>query len=352
MDKSKEMKRHIRYSESEKALFLLDQRRLPAEEKWFVCRNVPDLVQAMQKMVIRGAPALGVCAAYGCCLALQGLDDQDQAWKQGLVQRLEYLARARPTAVNLAYVVDRMQEAWLTDTELQPEDLYWVWIKMAKEIHAADIAANQTLGRIGAELLPSRARVMTHCNAGALATGGYGTALGVIRAAKSQGKEPEVIANETRPLLQGARLTAYELQQDGVRVTLACDNAAALLMSKGKVDAVLVGADRIAANGDTANKIGTLGLAILASNYKIPFYVAAPVSTLDAKTWSAEDIPIEQRQEQEVTRLGGQATAPAGVRAHNFAFDVTPASLIQAIITEKGLLEPPFEQSIARALAK
>ncbi|MGM0424222.1 MAG: S-methyl-5-thioribose-1-phosphate isomerase [Thermodesulfobacteriota bacterium] len=346
------MKRHIRYSESEKALFLLDQRHLPTEERWFVCRSVPDLVQAMQKMVIRGAPALGVCAAYGCCLALQGLDEQEQAWKQELAQRLEFLSRARPTAVNLSYVVRRMQDAWLADTELSPEDLYWVWIKMAKEIHAADIAANQTLGRIGAELLPSGARVMTHCNAGALATGGYGTALGVIRAAKSQGKEPQVIANETRPLLQGARLTAYELQQDKIPVTLACDNAAALLMAKGEVDAVLVGADRIAANGDTANKIGTLGLAVLARNYQIPFYVAAPVSTLDAQTSSGEDIPIEQRQEQEVTRLGGRDMAPAGMRAHNFAFDVTSNVFIQAIITEKGLLEPPFEQSIAWALAK
>ncbi|MFP4213115.1 MAG: S-methyl-5-thioribose-1-phosphate isomerase [Desulfohalobiaceae bacterium] len=346
------MKRHIRYSESEKALFLLDQRRLPAEEKWFVCRSVPDLVQAMQKMVVRGAPALGVCAAYGCCLALQGLESRELEWKQKLAQRLEFLAKARPTAVNLDYVVRRMQDAWLADTELQPEDLGWMWTKMAKEIHAADIAANQSLGKLGAELLPAGARVMTHCNAGALATGGYGTALGVIRAAKSQDKQVRVIANETRPLLQGARLTAYELQQDGIQVALACDNAAALLLSRGEVDAVIVGADRIAANGDTANKIGTLGLAVLAKHYQVPFYVAAPVSTLDAKALSGEEIPIEQRQEQEVTRLGGQAIVPDGVPAYNFAFDVTPAGLIQAIITEKGLLEPPFEQSIARALAQ
>ncbi len=352
MDKNREMKRHIRYSESDRALYLLDQRHLPAEEKWFVCRSVPDLVQAMQKMVVRGAPALGVCAAYGCCLALQGLDSQDLEWKQELAQRLEFLAKARPTAVNLDYVVRRMQGAWLADTELEPKDLYWIWSKMAKEIHAADIAANQILGKIGAKLLSPGARVMTHCNAGALATGGYGTALGVFRAAKSQGKEVQVIANETRPLLQGARLTAYELQQDEIQVTLACDNAAALLMARGEVDAVIVGADRIAANGDTANKIGTLGLAVLARTYQVPFYVAAPVSTLDAKTQSGAEIPIEQRQEQEVTRLGGESVAPAGIPAYNFAFDVTPAGLIQAIITEKGLLEPPFEQSIARALSK
>lgn len=345
------MKRHIRYSESEKALLLLDQRYLPRQEKWFVCRNVPDLVQAMQKMVIRGAPALGVCGAYGCCLALQGLQDENQDWKQELSRRLGVLSRARPTAVNLAYYVQKMQNAWLADTEIQPYDLQWMWLKMAKDIHAEDIAANKALGRIGAELLQTGSSIMTHCNAGALATGGYGTALGVIRAARAQGKEISVIANETRPILQGARLTAYELHQDGIPVQLACDNSAALLMAQGAVDAVLVGADRIAANGDTANKIGTLGLAVLANYYLIPFYVAAPVSTLDQDTPHGGQIPIEQRSEHEVTRINEQSITPAGVNAYNYAFDVTPASLIRAIITEKGLLQPPFAESIVKVLA-
>ncbi len=343
------MKRHIRYSESEQALLLLDQRYLPREEKWFVCRSVSDLVQAMQKMVIRGAPALGVCAAYGCCLALKGLQENDQDWKQELSDRLEVLSRARPTAVNLAFFVQKMQEAWLSDIEMELADLHWMWTRMAKDIHAQDIAINKALGKNGAELLPAGARVMTHCNAGALATGGYGTALGVIRAAKSQGNHVKVIANETRPLLQGARLTAYELQQDDIAVQVACDNAAASLLARKKVDAVLVGADRIAANGDTANKIGTLGLAVLADYYQIPFYVAAPLSTLDQETLSGEQIPIEQRAGQEVTRINGAGIVPAGTEVYNQAFDVTPSSLIQVIITEKGLLQPPFEASIAAA---
>ena len=340
------MKRHIRFSREEDTLLLLDQRYLPGAEKWFLCRRVRDVEEALQEMVVRGAPAIGVVAGYGCCLAAATTDETDPEWQEQLLEKMYRIAEARPTAVNLMHVVDRMHQAWKTDPDISLSDLKWMWHRLAKEIHNEDIAANKALGGYGLELLGEARNVLTHCNAGALATGGYGTALGVIRAAKSAGWNIRVIAGETRPFLQGARLTAYELWQDDIEVWVACDNAAALLMQQGEVDVVLVGADRIAANGDTANKIGTYNLALLASWHSIPFYVAAPSSTFDLKTESGRDIPIETRPEQEVTHVGSELVTPPGVPVYNYAFDVTPADLISAFITEKGVIRAPFAGSI------
>ncbi|MCF8085746.1 MAG: S-methyl-5-thioribose-1-phosphate isomerase [Desulfohalobiaceae bacterium] len=344
------MKRHIRYSREDASLLLLDQRRLPAEEKWFVCRRVRDVEQALWEMVVRGAPALGVVAGYGCCLAAATTDETDPQWREQLEEKMSRIAGARPTAVNPEYVVERMRRAWATDLEIELDDLRWMWDRLAAEIHSEDIAANKAMGRNGLELLWDGCSVLTHCNAGALATGGYGTALGVVRAAKSAGWNVRVVAGETRPFLQGARLTAYELWQDDIDVRVACDNAAAVLMQRGEVDAVLVGADRIAANGDTANKIGTYNLALLASWHKLPFYVAAPSSTFDLDTASGEDIPIETRPEHEVTQMAGTRITPRGVPVYNYAFDVTPAGLISAFITEKGLIRPPSRETIRSVL--
>lgn len=344
------MKNHIRYSESEQVLFLLDQRFLPEQEKWFVCRRVNDVVEAIQTMVIRGAPALGVTAGYGCCLAVASQDPTDPEWQKIVNDKLNRLARARPTAVNLSHTVARMRGYWKADADIGYQDLCWMWLQLAKDIHLEDIAANKKMGRIGEKLFADGQTVMTHCNAGALATGGYGTALGVFRAAKSAGKTLTVIANETRPFLQGARLTAYELHNDAIPVKVACDNAAGLLMARGLVDAVLVGADRIAANGDTANKIGTYTLALLAREHGIPFYVAAPSTTIDPETKSGEHIPIEARPANEVTHIGERRITPREVPVYNFAFDVTPHQLITNIITEKGLLEPPYKQSLDEIL--
>ena len=344
------MKRHIKYSESEQALFLLDQRYLPHKESWFVCRRVKDVVYGLQKMVVRGAPAIGIVAAYGCCLATLGIDAEEPDWQEQLEEKLYRMANARPTAVNLSYVVHKMYQAWEADPEIGLEDLHWMWLRLAKEIHSEDIVANKAIGKHGLELIRDKKSIMTHCNAGALATGGYGTALGVVRAAKSAGLDIQVIANETRPFFQGARLTAYELQQDQIPVRVACDNAAALLMQKGLVDTVLVGADRIVANGDTANKIGTYNLALLARQHGIPFYVAAPSSTFDLETPRGESIPIESRPDSEVTHVRDYQITPSGVQVYNYAFDVTPSSLIDRIICERGILSAPFDQDIARVI--
>jgi methylthioribose-1-phosphate isomerase len=346
------MKRHIRYSETEPALLLLDQRFLPTQEKWFVCRRVQDVIVALQEMVVRGAPAIGVTAAYGCCLGAATVDPSDSKWHKRLLEKLQRLVRARPTAVNLEYSVQRMRRAWKADPDIALDDLRWMWHKLAQDMHNEDIAANKAIGRWGQSLIVDGWTVMTHCNAGALATGGYGTALGVFRAAKSAGKTVQVVANETRPFLQGARLTAYELQEDDIPVQVACDNAAAMLMSRGQIQAVVVGADRIAANGDTANKIGTYGLALLAREHGIPFFVAAPRSSIDFQMKSGQDIPIEERPAQEVTHIQGARIVPQKVGVLNYAFDVTPHELITHIITEKGVLEPPFAQSIARIKAE
>ncbi|HYS54076.1 MAG TPA: S-methyl-5-thioribose-1-phosphate isomerase [Thermoanaerobaculia bacterium] len=309
------------------ALELLDQRRLPREMIYVTCRTSHEVADAIKHMIVRGAPAIGVAAAFGMALAkLRGDDLQFAAIE---------LKQARPTAVNLAWAVDRMVNAKGATSE-------------AEAILREDVEANRRIGRFGAELLGARATVLTHCNAGALATAGYGTALGVIRSAVEQGKKIAVFADETRPYLQGARLTAWELQQDGIDVTLITDSMAGHFFQQRKFDAVVVGADRIAANGDTANKIGTYTLAVLADAHSVPFYIAAPVSTIDLATKSGQTIPIEERSATEVTEIAGARIAPDGIAVRHPAFDVTPAKLITAIITDRGVLRPPFEESIAQ----
>ncbi|MFP4316939.1 MAG: S-methyl-5-thioribose-1-phosphate isomerase [Desulfovibrionales bacterium] len=343
------MEHHIRFLKEERALYLLDQRYLPEREEYFVCRTTADVIEALQEMVVRGAPAIGVTAAYGCVLAAWEVTEEETDWKAALERKLEDLAAARPTAVNLRWAVEKMRLAWQVAGDVDLFELRDLWSTEAEAVHREDVAINWQMGNFGARLLAEGDRVMTHCNAGALATAGCGTALGVIRAAVKQGKKITVVANETRPFLQGARLTAYELHREEVPVTVACDNAAALLMKKGLVDKIIVGADRIAANGDVANKIGTYGLAVLARAHKVPFYVAAPLSTIDAHTPSGELIPIEERPEREVTHVGPTRIVPEGVAVYNFAFDVTPAELVTAIITERGVLLPPYRESIAKA---
>jgi methylthioribose-1-phosphate isomerase len=301
-------------------LELLDQRLLPEKTVYVTCRTAAEVARAIRDMVVRGAPAIGCAAAFGVVLS------------KGSPESYRILAESRPTAVNLFWALERMRKA----KDLKAE---------AEAIYAEDMAANREIGRLGAELIHERARVMTHCNAGALATAGYGTALGVIRSAKH--KNISVIANETRPYLQGARLTAYELLQEGIPCTLITDSMAGHLMSQGEVDVVVVGADRIAANGDVANKIGTYALAVLAKRHGIPFYVAAPLSTFDAKIPDGSHIPIEERPAAEVTGYGDTRWAPQGVAVRNPAFDVTPAELITGIICERGIASPPNRQTIA-----
>jgi methylthioribose-1-phosphate isomerase len=304
-------------------LELLDQRALPDKTIYITCRTAAEVAQAIRDMVVRGAPAIGCAAAFGVVLS------------GGTAESYEVLASSRPTAVNLFWALERMKKA----KELESEAL---------AIYHADVAANRAMGKIGATLIPERARVMTHCNTGALATAGYGTALGVIRASK--GKNITVIANETRPYLQGARLTAWELVQEGIPCTLITDSMAGHLMSKGEVDVIVVGADRIAANGDVANKIGTYTLAVVAKRHGIPFYVAAPLSTFDPKIPDGSHITIEERPAHEVTGYRETRWAPHGVSVRNPAFDVTPAELITGIICEKGIASPPYPESIAALL--
>lgn len=342
------MEDHIRFESLDNTLYLLDQRVLPTQEIFFSCRNTQDIVYALKNLVVRGAPAIGVTAAWGCVLALQEVQTEPQ-WADKLKNLLHAIKEARPTAVNLCWAVDRMQATWAQMGDVDADILVRVWRAEAANMQRADIACNTAMGTFGAACLNNGDTVMTHCNAGALATAGYGTALGVIRAACAAGKKISVIANETRPFLQGARLTAYELAKDNIPVRVACDNACALLMRKGLVQCVVVGADRIAANGDTANKIGTYGVALLAKAHHIPFYIAAPLSTIDRQTASGKDIPIEERPDREVTHVGDHAITPQDVPVFNFAFDVTPAELITGIITEKGVLRAPYTASIAKA---
>jgi methylthioribose-1-phosphate isomerase len=312
------------------ALELLDQRLLPREEKWIACRSAHEVAVAIRDMVVRGAPAIGVAAAFGMAIAAKNGDDIGAAAAE--------LRASRPTAVNLGWAIDRMIAASGDPLE------------EAQRIFDEDVESCRRIGRFGAELLGARNTVLTHCNAGALATAGYGTALGVIRAAIEGGKQVAVFADETRPYLQGARLTAWELQQDGIDVTLITDNMSGHFFQQGKFDAVVVGADRIAANGDTANKIGTYTLAVLANAHDVPFYIAAPISTVDIACPSGESIPIEERSSREVTEIAGTSIAPEGVSARHPAFDVTPARLITAIITERGVLRPPYEEALRNAL--
>lgn len=317
------------------ALQLLDQRLLPHEVVYVEYRDASSVARAIREMVVRGAPAIGVSAAFGLALAALRGDD--------LFAAAAELRAARPTAVNLAWAVNRMLAAHAGGTDLTA---------VAKQMFADDVDANRRIGRHGAALLGERVTVLTHCNAGALATAGYGTALGVVRAAVEAGKQVAVFADETRPYLQGARLTAWELQQEGIDVTLITDNMSGHFFQLGQFDAVVVGADRIAANGDTANKIGTYMLAVLANVHGVPFYIAAPVSTIDPDCPSGASIPIEERSASEVTEVLGARIAPEGIHVRHPAFDVTPARLITAIITEQGVLRAPYEQSLAQAVSE
>jgi methylthioribose-1-phosphate isomerase len=309
------------------SLFLLDQRQLPKEEVWVECRTATDVADAIRTMIVRGAPAIGVSAAFGMALAMQGGED--------VLQAASTLKDSRPTAINLAWAVDRMLGH---DGDPAAE---------AERILKEDVDANHAIGRHGAALLGQDITLLTHCNAGALATGGYGTALGVVRAAVESGRKVAVFADETRPYLQGARLTAWELQRDGIDVTLITDNMAGHFFQQGRFDAVVVGADRIAANGDTANKIGTYTVAVLANAHGVPFYVAAPLSTIDPSCPDGSKIPIEERSASEVVDFHGERIAPEGIHVRHPAFDVTPARLISAIITERGVLRTPYAASIA-----
>jgi methylthioribose-1-phosphate isomerase len=321
---------------------LLDQRRLPDELVYLDCADHRDVAEAIRTLAVRGAPAIGIAAAMGLALGAKGLADAPAAeFPKRLADIADELASTRPTAVNLFWALDRMKRVAAEHPRLDRADLVRRLKQESQAILEEDVAMNRTMGAIGATFIHDQDTVLTHCNAGALATGGYGTALGVIRAAWGSGKRIRVVADETRPVLQGARLTAWELMQDGIPVTLITDNMAGALMRQGRIQACIVGADRITANGDVANKIGTYSVAVLARHHGLPFYVAAPTSTLDLSLPSGADIPIESRNPREVTHVNGQATvAPAGVAVDNPAFDVTPADLITAIITEKGAFRP------------
>ncbi|OGP52075.1 MAG: S-methyl-5-thioribose-1-phosphate isomerase [Deltaproteobacteria bacterium RBG_13_43_22] len=334
-------------------VIMIDQRKLPEKEIYFVCSDYRQVIKAIKEMVIRGAPAIGIAAAMGAALGAKSIETRNlDDFKVRFNKICEEIGRARPTAVNLSWALKRMQNLVEKSSIKKTETLKKTLIQEARSILSEDIAINKRLGFIGQKVIKDRATVLTHCNAGALATGGYGTALGVIRAAKEAGKQVQVIADETRPFLQGARLTAWELVRDHIPVTLITDNMAGYLMKKGLIDVVIVGADRIAANGDTANKIGTYSVAISAKEHGIPFYVAAPCSTIDHQIKTGEDIPIEERNEKEVTHIGGKRIAPPGVSVLNPAFDVTPHSFIAGIITEKGLLKAPYRRSIAKVRQK
>jgi methylthioribose-1-phosphate isomerase len=333
------------------SLELLDQRLLPARVAFVACVTAQDVARAIHEMVIRGAPAIGCAAACGVALEATRLKDAPPAaFSSRMAQAFETLAASRPTAVNLFWALERMKSVIRAAEGAQPADIAARLLDEAHRIVSSDIAANRLIGAHGAALLADRARVFTHCNAGALATAGHGTALGVIRSAVAAGKRVSVIVDETRPFLQGARLTAWELAQDGIPVTLITDNMSGHLMSCGEIDAVIVGADRIVANGDVANKIGTYMIAVLARRHGIPFYVAAPISTIDAVLDNGGAIPIEERGASEVRGHAGIEWAPAGVSVRNPVFDVTPAELVTALITEKGVVRAPDRGKIASLL--
>jgi methylthioribose-1-phosphate isomerase len=325
---------------------ILDQKLLPHEERYYDYSDWRDVARAIREMEVRGAPAIGITAAYGLALFAQGAPAEGFA--TALEEVAEALRRTRPTAVNLFWAIERMRGVAAAAAARPHEERRQILLEEARRIHAEDEAACRTIGRLGLPLVPDGARVLTHCNAGALATGGYGTALAPIRAAHEAGKKVRVFADETRPYLQGARLTAWELSKVGVEVEILTDNMAGHFFSRGEIDLVIVGADRIARNGDVANKIGTYTVAVLAKEHNVPFYVAAPISTLDLSLSSGRQIPIEERASEEVLTLGGVRIAPEGVRARHPAFDVTPARLIRAILTERGIAEAPYEESLPR----
>ncbi|MBE0501137.1 MAG: S-methyl-5-thioribose-1-phosphate isomerase [Desulfuromonadales bacterium] len=327
---------------------MLDQRLLPTEEVWLDYTDYREVAEAIRTMVVRGAPAIGVAAAFGAAFGARDIkEERFELFFAQFEEVCSLLAATRPTAVNLCWALERMKTVARNNSAAPHTELKNILLTEACRIADADIEINRALGRHGEKLIADGARILTHCNAGALATGGYGTALGVIRAAVEAGKNISVVADETRPWLQGARLTTWELMQDNIPVTLICDNMAGHLMSKGEIDCVIVGADRIAANGDTANKIGTYTVAVLAREHNLPFYVAAPTSTIDLDMEDGSRIPIEERDSSEVTHCGGHRIAPQGVMVRNPAFDVTPARLITAIITENGIAQSDYSTALA-----
>ena len=336
------------------AIVMVDQRKLPGQEVYVRCRTAQEVAKSIRTMVIRGAPAIGVAAAMG--IALGARRSTARGTKQFAVEfqkTCDMMAATRPTAVNLFWAIDRMKRSFAEGAQAgeSPAELAARLEREARLIHDEDVASCRAMGGFGAEIVPDGARVLTHCNAGALATAGYGSALGVVRAAVERGKKIAVFADETRPFLQGARLTAWELVREGINTTVITESMAGPLMRAGEIDIVVVGADRIAANGDTANKIGTYTVAVLAHEHKIPFYVAAPLSTIDLSTPDGDHIPIEERDRREVSHLGSSRLTPEGANIRNPAFDVTPHRYIAGIITEKGIFRPRYSESLKRAFA-
>ena len=333
------------------AVVMIDQRKLPTSEVYVTCKSAQEVAKAIKTMVIRGAPAIGVAAAMGLALGMRRSTATGTKQFTTEFQKLcDLLAATRPTAVNLFWAIERMKKAFAEAAQSgsSVDEIKQRLELEAQKIHDEDVQSCRTMGAHGATLVPDTARILTHCNAGALATAGYGTALGVIRAAVEAGKKVAVLADETRPFLQGARLTAWELVKDGIDTTVITDNMAGAMMRLGNVDLVVVGADRIAANGDVANKIGTYAVAVLAKEHGIPFYVAAPISTVDLNTSDGSRIPIEERKDREVTHVGSSRLTPEGARIRNPAFDVTPSKYVTAIITERGIARAPYEESLAR----
>lgn len=333
-------------------IVMVDQRKLPAQEVYVRSRNAQEVAKAIRTMVIRGAPAIGVAAAMGIALGMKKSSARGTRQYAVEFQKIcDLMAATRPTAVNLFWAIDRMKRSFAEGAQAgeSTEELSARLEREARRIHDEDVASCRAMGAFGAEMVADGARVLTHCNAGALATAGYGSALGVIRAAVEQGKNIAVFADETRPFLQGARLTAWELVRDGINTTVITESMAGPLMRAGEIDVVVVGADRIAANGDTANKIGTYTVAVLAHEHGIPFYVAAPLSTIDLSTSDGDRIPIEERDQREVSHLGSSRLTPEGAKIRNPAFDVTPHRYIAGIITEKGIFRPPYVDSLRAA---
>jgi len=334
---------------TDKGVRFIDQTKLPMEETYVTCKTYEQVADVIRDMVVRGAPAIGVAAAMGIALGVKNSKAVNSGdLKRDFDQICEVIGKTRPTAVNLFWAIRRMRDKFELLRVRPLPQIKQSLIEEAQRMHAEDIAANQAMGRHGATLMPASGGVLTHCNAGALATCGYGTALGVIRAAVEQGKNIHVYADETRPFLQGSRLTAWELMKDGIPTTVISDNMAGALMKQGKIQAIVVGADRIAANGDVANKIGTYTVAVLAKEHGIPFYVAAPISTVDLETPDGGRIPIEQRNPREVTHIAGKQMVPDGASIENPAFDITPAKYVTAIVTERGIARAPYEDSLRK----
>jgi methylthioribose-1-phosphate isomerase len=327
----------------------IDQTKLPTEETYVNCTTYQQVADVIRNMVVRGAPAIGVSAAMGVALGVKNSKAETAGeLKRDLDEICDLISKTRPTAVNLFWGIRRMRQKFELLRVRPVSQIKQALIDEAQRMHAEDIAINQAMGKHGATLMPDSGGVLTHCNAGALATCGYGTALGVIRAAVERGKKIHVYADETRPFLQGSRLTAWELVKDGIPTTVISDNMSGAMMRQGKIGAVVVGADRIAANGDVANKIGTYTVAVLAKEHSIPFYVAAPISTVDLETPDGSKIPIEQRNPAEVTHIAGKAITPAGIQVENPAFDVTPAKYVTSIVTERGVARAPYTESLVR----